>query len=222
MNLASSSRLAQPSPTSFEGGKALRATLRLLHGESQAHEYISCLDSGSDVNLANRHLLHDVHPIDVEELSNCGAETPFREEGTLRVFLSGAVVCVPALVATKAQLPFGCEGVKLDAHREKKLRRLECNVGEKALRTWLETNGTQEVVKVSFDVAEVVVNPDLPAALQKRFRSLLAEYADVFAGEQNSLPKPFAAEPVIEPKFVPTQNRRLCPSLFGPTRRSKF
>jgi hypothetical protein len=57
------------------------------------------------------------------------------------------------------------------------------------------------VSRVSFDIDEVQVNPDLPADLKERVRALLKEYEDVFAGEQDSLPKPFAAEPV-ELKFV--------------------
>jgi hypothetical protein len=56
--------------------------------------------SGSDVNLANRSLLHDVHPVEFEDIKHCGVETQFTEEGTLRVFLRGDVVeKVPALVA---------------------------------------------------------------------------------------------------------------------------
>jgi hypothetical protein len=200
-------------PTSFHGRRALRATLRVLQeGETQAHEFMCCLDSGSDVNLANRILLHDVHPVEFEEIAHCGVETLFQEEGTLRVFLRGDVVEIPALAAVKEQLPHGCAvllgvpgvddlGVRLDAHRAKRLKRLECNVGEKTLRTWLEANGAQKVAKVSFDVTEVDVNPELPDAIQTRVRGLLKQYEDVFAGLQDSLPKPFAADPV-ELKFV--------------------
>jgi hypothetical protein len=144
--------------------------------------------------------------------SNCGDETSFAEEGTLRILTAGAVKEVPALVACKAQLPFGCDvllgvpgvddlGVQLDGHRGKKVKRLECHVGKKTLRTWLEANGAKEVAKVSFDVAEVSINPEMPQEMRARVRALLAEFQDVFAGEQDSLPKSFAAEPV-ELKFV--------------------
>ena len=101
-------------------------------------------------------------------------------------------------------------GVRLDDHRGPKAKRLECHVGEKTLRTWLEANGAKEVVKVSFDVREVSINPELPDKLQSEVRRLLDEFQDVFAGEQDSLPKPFAAEPVHlkfvsnpEPQSVP-------------------
>jgi hypothetical protein len=83
----------------------------------------------------------------------------------------------------------------------RKMRRLECNVGEQTLRAWLESNGTKEVSTVSFDIDEVQINADLPEDIKSRVRALLKEYEDVFAGEQDSLPKPFAAEPV-ELKFI--------------------
>jgi hypothetical protein len=71
MNL--SSKLA---PMSFHGGRALRAVQHILQeGETQTYEHICCLDSGSDVNLASRHLLHDVRKISSEAvLKNVGDE----------------------------------------------------------------------------------------------------------------------------------------------------
>jgi transposase InsO family protein len=200
-------------PASFVAGRALRATVKILQeGETRPILVQSCLDSGSDVNLANRIMLHDVHPILREAIANCGDQTEFSEEGTLWVFTSGSARCIPALVATTAQLPFGCDvllgipgvddlGVKLDSHRGKTPRALECHVGEKTLRAWLDANGAKDVSKVSFDVAEVDICPAIPEAMTKKVRALLAEYSEVFAGQQNSLPKPFVAEPV-ELKFV--------------------
>jgi hypothetical protein len=82
--------------TSFVGGRALRAVVKVLHeGESRTRECICCLDSGSDVNLAERHLLHDVRKIDFETVPNGGDETSFSEEGTLRLLTSGYVREVP-------------------------------------------------------------------------------------------------------------------------------
>ncbi len=204
---------AKARPASFLAGRALRATVKVLQeGETRPIRVQGCLDSGSDVNLAHRSMLHDVHPILRESISNCGDSTEFTEEGTLWVFASGTAHCIPALVATKAQLPFGCDvllgvpglddlGVKLDSHRGDTPRALECHVGEKTLRAWLDANGAQEVSKVSFDINEVDVCPTIPKEMQARVRALVAEYAEVFAGQQNSLPKPFAADPV-ELKFV--------------------
>ncbi len=117
-------------PMSFRGGRALRAVLHVLQeGETQTYEHLCCLDSGSDVNLANRYLLHDVRKISSEAtLKNVGAEISFDEEGILKVLVSGSIRCIPALVATKAQRPHGCDillgvpgvddlGVQLDEHR---------------------------------------------------------------------------------------------------------
>jgi hypothetical protein len=199
--------------TSFVGGRAMRAVVRgVQQGVTTTREHICCLDSGSDVNLASRYLLHDVRWVDIESIRTSSEEILFEEEGTLFLLVAGSVKGVPALAATPDQLPYQCEvllgvpgvddlGVQLDDHRGKKVRRLECHVGERTLRTWLETNGAKEVSKVPFDINEVQICPDLPEDLKSRVRALLREYEDVFAGEQDSLPKPFAAEPV-ELKFV--------------------
>jgi hypothetical protein len=177
------------------------AVVRVVQeGESVAREHTCCLDTGSDVNISVRHLLHEVRKIEKESVSTCGDETEFAEEGILYLFVSGTIRKVPALVAVtpKIQLPFGRDvllgvpgvddlGVRLDDHRAAKPKKLQCHVGEKTLRTWLEVNGTQEVTKASFDVDEVLVSPDLPEAMQLKVRRLLAKFQDVFAGEQNSL-----------------------------------
>ncbi len=159
-------------------------------------------------------MLHNVRKIERESVSTCGDETVFVEEGTLVLLVSGTIRKVPALVAVspESQLPFGCDvllgvpgvddlDVRLDEHRAAKPKQLQCHVGEKTLRTWLEANGAQEVAKVSFNVDDVLVSPDIPEAMQLKVRRLLVEFSDVFAGEQDSLPKPFAAAPV-ELKFV--------------------
>ncbi len=174
-------RIAKARPASFVAGRALRATVKVLQeGETKPIRVQGCLDSGSDVNLANRIMLHDVHPILRESISKCGDSTEFTEEGTLWVFASGTVDCIPALVATKVQLPFGCDillgvpgvddlGVKLDSHRGA----LECHVGEKTLRAWLNANGAQEVSKVSFNIDEVDVCSTIPEEMQARVRVLV-------------------------------------------------
>ncbi len=201
------------SSSSFQGGRALRAFVRVVQdGEKGVVQYRCCLDSGSDVNLATRHLLHNVRRIKAESLCHSGEETEFTEEGTLRLLVSGTIREVPALVATLAQMPSECEvllgvpgvddlGVRLDEHRAKKVRRLECFVGERTLRTWLEANEAKEVARVSFDINEVALSPNLPKDILSEVRALLVEFQDVFAGELSSLPKPFAADPV-ELKFV--------------------
>jgi hypothetical protein len=103
MNLTSSK-------TSFAAGRALRAVVRVVQeGETTTREHICCLDSGSDVNLSRRYLLHDVRRIDTETISISSQEVQFEEEGTLFLLVAGQVKGVPALVATAAQLPYECE-----------------------------------------------------------------------------------------------------------------
>ncbi len=194
---------------------------------------LCCLDSGSEVNLASRYLLHDVHHIAFEGVSNCGSETVFHEQGTLVVFVEDSIRRILALVANEAQLPFECGvllgvpgldhlGVQLDSHQEGKRKPIECHVEEKTLRTRLDANGANTVTKVSFEISEIDVNPDLPANIQARVRDLLQEYHGVVAGQQDSLPKPFVAEP-IELKFVPNPQPILkaSPSRGGPSHKSR-
>ena len=208
----SAKRNCRMQSSSFVGGKALRAWIDVLDGSSEDLQVFCGLDSGSDVNLAFRSLLHDVRPIQSGEVFNCGESTSFVEEGTLQVSVQGEVVALPALAATKAQLPARCSvllgvpgldalGVMLDAHRDGKHIPLECFVGERTLRTWLDTNGGKTVTSAPSSIAEVQINPDLPAELQQRVRQMLREYEGVFAGELDTLPKPFASEPVSL-KFV--------------------
>jgi hypothetical protein len=187
--------------SSFVGGKALRAWVDILDGSSEDLQVFCGLDSGADVNLARRSLLHDVRHVETGVVFNCGESTSFTEEGTLLVSVKGEIVEVPALAATKTQLPSHCSvllgvpgldalGVMLDAHRDSQQLPLECFVGERTLRTWLETNGGKTVTSVPSSIAEVQINPDLPAELQERVRHLLVQYEEVFAGHLDTLPKP--------------------------------
>ncbi len=111
-------------------------------GETDTYEHICCLDTGSDVNLASRYLLHDVRPVSMENVRTGGSDTQFTEEGVLRILVQGEIRSIPALVATKAQRPRECDvllgvpavgdlGVQLDQHLEKQFKPLKCHVGEK-------------------------------------------------------------------------------------------
>jgi hypothetical protein len=141
--------------------------------------------------------LHNVRRIEQEAISNCGDETEFVEEGILRLLVSGSVRSVPALAASEFQLPFACDvllgalawmtstSIWMTTGLRSRSIWAECHVGEKTIPAWLDVNGSNEVAKVSFNIEEVAMNPDLPKAFQAR----------------DSLPKPFAADPV-ELKFV--------------------
>jgi hypothetical protein len=92
--------------SSFGGGKALRARINIWKdGHVDALRTECGLDTMSDVNLALSELLHDIHDIVVDDVSSCSGRTKFAREGILKVLYEGEVLCLPALVATHAQLP---------------------------------------------------------------------------------------------------------------------
>ncbi len=184
----------------------------IQEGCADALQVLCCLDSDADVNLALRTLLHDVHAIADGDVANCGDKTAFFEEGTLHVYAGGELVPVPALTASLNQLPSGCDvllgvpgldvlGVRLDAHRGVQRLPLECHVGERTLRTWFDANAGKTVTSVPSSLFEVDVNLALPPEVQDRVRRMLKQHEYVFAGELDTLPKPFAAENVTL-KFV--------------------
>ncbi len=109
--------------------------------------------------MALRTLLQDVRAISDGDVSNCGDKTVFFEEGILNVYAGGEIVSVPALAASVSQLPSGCDallgvpgldllGVRLDAHRGAQRLPLECHIGERTLRTWLDANAGKTVTSV--------------------------------------------------------------------------
>ncbi len=181
--------------SSFVGGKALRALADVIQeGCADELPVLCCLDSGADVNLALRTLLHDVHAIADGDVSNCGNKTTFFEEGILHVCAKGELVPVPAFVASLSQLPSGCDvllgvpgldllGVRIDAHRGAQRLPLECHVGERTLRTWLDANAVKTVTSVPSSLSEVDINPALPPGFQERVRRMLQQHEQVFAGE---------------------------------------
>jgi hypothetical protein len=225
-------RKAKPA-SSFVGGKALRAKIDIWKDGHVDGLRTECgLDTMSDVNLAISELLHDVHDIVVDKVRNASGRSEFAREGTLKVLCDGEVLCLPALVATRAQLPRLCDvllgvsgldslGVCVDQHRAQQLQPLICWVGEKALRTWWEANEGDAAPPVSHDITQVDVCPDLPAVIQAKVRALLQKHESVFEGRQITMPKPFSAEPV-ELKFVDDPKSKACPNPDGPTCRSKF
>ncbi len=170
------------------------------------------LDTMSDVNLALAVLLHDIHDIIVDDVRGSAGSTTFAKEGTLKLLYEGEVISVPALVAVPSQLPRSCDaslgipglnslGFCVDDHRLAQRQPLMCYVGEKTLRTWWEANEGQAAPAVAYEISQVDVNPDLPAAIQAKVRALLRRHEGVFEGRQVTMPKPFQAEPV-ELKFI--------------------
>jgi hypothetical protein len=211
-NYMAFSRSPKP-PSSFVGGKALRARLDVWQDGHADSLRVECgLDTMSDVNMAVAEFLHEIHDIRIDGVSSTAGQTTFAKEGTLKVLYEGQVVCLPALVASSSQLPRSCDvllgipgldalGVSIDEHRKSQQQPLICYVGEKTLRTWWEANEGQAAPAVAHDITKVDVSPDLPAAMQARVRVLLRQYEDVFEGRQVTMPKPFQADP-IHLKFI--------------------
>ncbi len=199
--------------SSFVGGKALRAKIDIWQdGHADALRTECGLDTMSDVNMAVPELLHEIHDISGDDVNGCAGSTAFTREGTLKVLCDGEIMHMPALVATRQQLPRSCDvllgipgldqlGVCIDEHRAKQHQPLICCVGEKTLRQWWEANEGNAAPAVCHDITQVDVCPDLPAIIQAKVRSLLRKHEGVFEGRQVTMPKPFSAEPVTL-KFV--------------------
>jgi hypothetical protein len=47
-----------------------------------------------------------------------------------------------------------------------------------------------------FDIEAILICPDLTSDQRRRMKAVILKYAKVFEGHENSLPKPFAAEPI--------------------------
>ncbi len=88
LNFMAFCRPAKP-PSSFVGGKALRAQINVWQDGHNDALRIDCgLDTMSDVNLALAVLLHDIHDIIVDDVRGSAGSTTFaKEEGTLKLLL---------------------------------------------------------------------------------------------------------------------------------------
>jgi hypothetical protein len=114
---------------------------------------------------------------------------------------------MPCLVADPHGLPLRCEavfgvpaisdlGLDLNAQAETQNAPLQCFLGEKSLREWLDANEGASVDTKPFDLDAIEVNPDLPPEMIRRVRALLVEFAHVFDSSRGTLPKPFSTGPV--------------------------
>jgi hypothetical protein len=73
---------------------------------------------------------------------------------------------------------------------------LICHLGEKKLREWLEHHPDAAPNTKPFDIKSILVNPELTRDQISRVKATIREYAYVFEGHENSLPKPFNTEPI--------------------------
>jgi hypothetical protein len=203
-------------PPLLGGLNTLKATVEIQHPYTGKHQSRVALDTQSDVTTCLREYLVDVHAIVPDVVDGCGGSAQFAEEGTLFVYSHQErnSVMLPALVALPHQLPSDCVALlgvpallALEVAIEQHLKlpqfsTLQCHLGEKKLREWLEHHPTDSVDQSPFDLNSIQINPALTNAQIRRVLELIRRCGTVFEGHQNSLPKAFAAEPITL-KFKP-------------------
>ncbi len=146
-----------------------------------------------------------------DTVSGLSGPATFTEEGTLYIIsrAQGRRVALPALVAPQHQLPFQCIALlgvpallQLEVAVEQNLKLpqfspLICHLGEKRLQEWLEHHPDKTVDTSPFDLDQIQINPQLLPGQIALVKVVIAKYARVFEGHENSLPKPFATEPIV-------------------------
>jgi hypothetical protein len=199
------------SPSSFTGGNTLKVLADLEHPSMGRQENKLALDTQSDVTTCLREFLSDIRQIVPDVISGCGGATNFEEEGVLSIYSNseGRLVRLPALVASPYQLPLDCIAllgvpallgleVAVDQHLSlPRFSPLVCHLGEKRLREWLTHHPSGAVDTSPFDLDHIQINPALTDDQIARVRAVILRFAKVFEGHQNSLPKPFATDPIV-------------------------
>jgi hypothetical protein len=213
----------QTDTSSFVGGTAMKATIEVIPEGHQTPFTISTgVDTLSDVSLAARSVLSNVHPVSPDQVQGSGGVSVFQEEGLLDIFADGNLTRIPALVATPAQLPSGTQallgmpaildlGVILDEQKLAQGAPLMCHLGEKTLRAWWELHKGESVDTRPFDIESIDINPELPPSFMDRILASIRKYVSVFEGQQNTLPKPFDCPP-IQLKFIADAEPQAVPS----------
>ncbi len=202
---------AMPAVSSFTGGNTLKVIAEIQHTGGMQHVNLA-LDTQSDVTTSTslRAYLTDIKPIVPDEVSGIEGSSIFAEEGILQVYseLKGYNVAVPALVAQQQQLPSGCVAllgvtamqeleIAIDKHlRLPQFSPLICHLGEKKLREWLLHHPDSSIDTKPFDLEAIQSCPDLTPEQIKRVKAVIKQYEKVFEGHENTLPKPFATEPI--------------------------
>jgi hypothetical protein len=88
--------------------------------------------------------------------------------------------------------------VAIDKHlRLPRFAPLICHLGEKKLREWLTHHPDSTIDTAPFDLDAIQINPDLTPDQIRQVKAVIKQYATVFEGHENSLPKPFATEPIV-------------------------
>jgi hypothetical protein len=158
MSCPSSQRLNSPRALFVHGGEHAQ-TVEVQHPYTGKHQSRVALDTQSDVTTCLREFLTDVHAIVPDVVEGCGGAANFMDEGTLYVYSHQErnSVALPALVALTHQLPSDCIALlgvpallALEVAVEKHLKlpqfsSLQCHLGEKKLREWLEHHPSASV-----------------------------------------------------------------------------
>ena len=90
---------------------------------------------------------------------------------------------------------------ELEIAIDKHLRLLQfspllCHLGEKRLREWLLHHPDSSIDTKPFDIEAIHICPDLTPEQIKQTKAVIKRYEKVFEGHENTLPKPFATEPI--------------------------
>jgi hypothetical protein len=199
-----------PSPSSFAGGNTIKVSAQIGRGSAEHSSFKVSIDTQSDESTALKEHLTDVRGIVPDEVHGLSGSAQFTQEGRLHIWSASRqqTVSLPVLVAARHQLPFDCIALlgvpailKLEIAVEKHLKLpqfspLICHLGEKKLREWLEHHPDAAPDTKPFDIKSILVNPELTREQISRVKATIREYAHVFEGHENSLPKPFNTEPI--------------------------
>ncbi len=101
--------------------------------------------------------------------------------------------------------------VALDQHlRLPRFSPLICHLGEKKLREWLVHHPDSSIDTAPFDLKAIQINPELTSEQKQAVMEVIQKHAKVFEGHENSVPKPFATEPITL-KFKPNAQPQSIP-----------
>jgi hypothetical protein len=199
-----------PSPSSFAGGNTIKVMTQIRRDPSEFSSCKVAIDTQSDVTMALEERLTEVREIVPDQIHGVSGSSVFKYEGRLHIWSTShqQTVSLPALVAARHQLPFDCIALlgvpailKLEIAVEQYLKLPQfflhiCHLGEKTLREWLEHHPDAAPDTRLFDIKSILINPDLTRDQMSRVKAIIREYAHVFEGHENSLPKPFTTVPI--------------------------
>ncbi len=97
-----------------------------------------------------------------------------------------------------------------DSSEKARFSPIECHLGEKKLSEWLTHHPDSSIDTSPFDINAIQICPSLSADQIKAVKEVILQYAKVFEGHENSLPKPFATEPITL-KFKPAAQPQSVP-----------